>query len=108
MNTQINLGIWISKVEHLNIIDFVLSKYNNIDDVFVISDNNIGICSYAVIPSYYTRFEDIEVVFLEIQDWLENKDDIRSENISLFCSTKQILESGLCKNNLKNVKVFEL
>jgi hypothetical protein len=108
MNTQNRLGIWISKPEHLVKIDKVISNYSNLDDIFLISDNAISHDKYATIPSYYMSFYDIMVAFIDLEDFVTNQNFIRSNNISLFCSSDEILQSKIDNRFFKNIKVIEL
>lgn len=108
MNTQNNLGIWISGGDDLKKIDSVLSYYNQLDDVFLISDSEINNTEYAVIPSYYVTFEDIAFAFVGLDTWLSNKDSLRSQNITVFCSMNEILQSQLNKNSFNNIRIIEL
>lgn len=108
MNTQSRLGIWISRPEHLEKIDLVLSKYDNLDDVFLISDDAIYSDKYSVISSYYVSFNKIMIAFLDIEDFIYNKIHLRSNNISLFCNKSDILAAKLDKKFINNVRIIEL
>jgi hypothetical protein len=108
MNTQTRLGIWISKPEHLDNIDLVLSHYKDIDDMFIISDESIYNSKYAIISSYYINFSDIMIAFLDLEDFVINKNHIRSSNISVFCKSSEIIQSKLDKSFFNNVRVVEL
>lgn len=108
MNTQTRLGIWISKPEHLDNIELVLSHYKDIDDMFIISDESIYNSKYAIISSYYINFTDIMIAFLDLEDFVVNKNHIRSSNISLFCKSSEVMQSKLDKSFFDNVRVVEL
>lgn len=108
MNTYNRLGIWISKQDQISHVDNILSKYNNLDDIFLISDLPSLQSKYAIIPSYYIAFQNIEIVFLNLQDLVANKNYIRSKNISLFCDPSDIVTSKLDRTFFQDIKVIEL
>jgi len=108
MHTYTRLGIWVSKQDQISYIDNILSEYNNLDDIFLISDIPSLQSKYAVIPSYYITFQNIEIAFLNLQDLVANKNHIRSKNISLFCDPSDIVTSKLDRTFFKDIKVVEL
>ena len=109
MNTQHNLGIWISNQTDLSKISDIISHIPNVEDVFVISDNeDLSTANYAVISPFYITFTDITIAFVSVKDYLTNKDTLRSRNIFLFCRAAEILENNLDKKTLNNIKVIEL
>jgi hypothetical protein len=48
------------------------------------------------------------VAFIDLEDFVTNQNFIRSNNISLFCSSDEILQSKIDNRFLKNIKVIEL
>jgi len=109
MNTQTRLGIWISHPDHLNKIDSVIGEYNtDLDDIFLICDNALSNPKYPIISSYYINFNDIMIAFLDLEDFISNKNYVRSSDISLFCSSSEILQSKLDKSFFNNVRVVEI
>jgi len=109
MNTQTRLGIWISHPDHLNKIDSVIGEYNtDLDDIFLICDNALSNPKYSIISSYYINFNDIMIAFLDLEDFISNKNYVRSSDISLFCSSSEILQSKLDKSFFNNVRVVEI
>jgi len=108
MHTQNNLGIWVSSQKELEKVAKVLEHFKDLDDVFIISDAGIHSYEYAVIPSYYVTFQDIHMAFLNLEDFVCNKNNVRSNSIFLFCASSEIIESKLDKNIFNNVKVIEI
>ena len=109
MNTSKNrLGIWISKPEHLEKIDNIVSVYDQLDDVFLISDQDFNSYNYSIIPSYYIAFYDAKIAFLDLVDFIKNKNNIVSKDITLFCSNGEILESKIDNDFFKNIRIIEL
>jgi hypothetical protein len=111
MNIQNNrLGIWVSKPEHLEKVEKIISFYDQLDDVFLISDQDLAIYKYPIISSYYITFYNIKVAFLDLVDCVcvVNKNNIASKDITLFCKNSEILESKIDNNFFKNIRVVEL
>jgi|688.fasta_scaffold1241024_2 hypothetical protein len=108
MNTQNNLGVWVSTPQDLTKIPDVISHIPDLKDIFIISEGNIFTTNYAVISPFYISFATNPIAFLSVKDYLANKDSIRSQNIFLFCKVSEILDNGIDKKSLINVKVIEL
>ena len=109
MNTQNNLGVWISNPEDLNKIQNIIPHIPNVEDIFIISDNeDLSTTNYAIISPFYIAFTDTRIAFVSVKDFINNKDTLRSGNIFLFCQATEILESNLDKKTLNNIKVIEL
>lgn len=108
MHTQNRLGIWISKQTDIDKIPEVLKKYSDLDDVFLICNDSISNHNYGIVPSYYVGFAKILVAFVNLEDFIANRYNFIAQNVSLFCSSKEILQSNLDKSFFKDIRIFEL
>lgn len=108
MNTQNNLAIWISEPSDMNKLSSVIEQFPDVEDVCLITGGNIYHTDYATIPPFYITFYDMRVAFLSPKDYVNNKDQLRSQNIYLFCKVEDIISQNIDMRLLESVKVIEL
>lgn len=108
MNSQNNVGIWISNPNDVSKIPSVLSALEKIDDIFLISDNDISCTDYTIVLPFHVTFMDITMVFLCVSDLLSNKDNVRSKNIVLCTNLQDIMNHGLNKNAMSGIRIIEI
>ncbi len=107
MDTQNNLGIWISQTEDLSLIPQVLSKLQKDNDVFIITELDILDDKYMIVSPYYIMFHDFTAVFLSAESLIENRDHLKTQNIVL-CHKSDDSSELLNPKTLSNVRLIEL
>lgn len=112
MNIQNNIGIWISSYDDLakvsKVIESIKKSNQEIEDVFLISDIDIVSPDYTVVPSFYVCFYNFICTFLSVKDLIDNKDKLQSQNLILLTNLDDIINSGINRQSLSNVRILEL
>lgn len=107
MNTQNNsIGIWISNPNDITKIPSILKHFININDIFIISDNTITSIEYGIISSFYVKFFDGVIAFTCIDDFISNKNNLRTQKIVLLTNSSEMLKSNMNQDFFKDVMVI--
>lgn len=102
------LCIFVSEENQLSFIDKAIIKISDISDIFLTSDNNIIDYDKAVLPTYFIRFYDGKILFMNIEDWLSYKDILRSQQIYVISTPEELMNSNLPLHDLKHIHVINL
>jgi hypothetical protein len=86
----------------------LLQKY--MADVFIVADNTTTSFNkyYAILYSFYLCFYKGVVIFLNIEDYLSNKNTVENNEIYLVCDVKDLIDAGIDKSLLNNVKLLKI
>lgn len=112
MNTQNNLGIWLSSKDDLSKVDRAIQRIKEdnhcIEDIFLISDDDFGDSNYTIIPSFYVSFYNFMSVFLNVNHYIANRDKLKCGTIFLLTKLDDIVNAGINKQVLNSVRVLEI
>lgn len=102
------LAIFIDDTENTS-IDIIEQIKNLIgsdyDDFCIICDNNnIFDAKYPVILSIYLKFFKGSIVFMDPKSYTRRLDQLIAKQIFLYSELNSIIDSGLNRKNLKDVK----
>mgnify|MGYP003336452484 CR=1 FL=1 len=111
--TKKSIGIFTNNIIDnekliLKIKEFLLSNDNQ-PDIFIFSDEPRvrGFLHTAILSSFYMRFHQDEIIFLDINDYLDNKDKIVA-HCSVFLHPSEIQKSKLNRKILENCNLITI
>ncbi len=107
MDTQNNLGIWISQKEDIQLIPQILDKLQKDNDIFLVTELDMFNDKYMIVSPYYIVFHDFTAVFLSTEALIENKDRLKTQNIVL-CYKDDASSELLNPKTLANVRLIQL
>jgi hypothetical protein len=106
-----SIGIFTNNISNderlvLKIKEFMLSHEDQ-PDIFVFSDDprTKGFSHTAILSSFYMRFYKNEIIFLNINDYLDNKDKILA-HCSVFINPSEIQQSKINRKLLQNCNLL--
>lgn len=100
------LCVFISDQTQLTQIDSNITKINNIEDIFLSTDNNIVSYDKMILPTYFIKFYGGKILFMNIEDWLSNKDYLKSEQVYVVASPEELLNSNLPLSDLRKINII--
>jgi hypothetical protein len=95
--------------DELDIVyNYIIQKY--MGDIFIVSDDTTTSFKkhYAILYSFYLCFYKGTIIFLNIEDYLSNKINTENNEVYLICDVKDIIEAGIDKGSLNNVKLLKI
>lgn len=102
------LAVFISAPDQLSKVPSVLAKYNSGYDFFLTSDADISSVDYAVIPPFYVKFYNGDIVFLTLDDYLANRDEFVSNKIAVVSSAEELISKNIDPKKSNIYKVIEV
>jgi len=104
------LAIYIEDISKIdisiikNIKNFMSTEY---EDFCIISDNNdIFGQQYPVILSIYLKFFKGDIIFIEPECCIQKLDSLIANQVFLYADMGVLLDSGISRKNLKNLKLI--
>ena len=76
--------------------------------MFLITEHDVYTPDYAIVSSFYITFYNAKIAFLSLQDLLNYKSRLRSQDIYLFSDLSTLIKNDVSKQMLANVKVLPL
>lgn len=102
------LAIFISNVNQISNIEKIKKEYPEMEDVCIVTDTNIIVPDYAMIPLFYIKFFSGQIVFSSIEDYLNNRDNFPSNQVGLAVTASDIYSSNIDVAKLSLNKVIKL
>jgi hypothetical protein len=107
-----SLAIFVDSQEQLSFVEQIRNcpqiKQQNYNDIFVVSDKDIWVKDFAKISSFYMGFTKTDLVFMNLEDFLLNKDIAPSNTVYVATTAQEVLSQQLELNDLKHIRIIEL
>lgn len=102
------IAFFISDLADFDKINKVLNKLSfECHDICITSDKDIGHNDYAIIPLFYLRFSNSDIVFFNIQSYLEHRDIFAPDRIILAMTANEYLSNNIDPRALSVKQVID-